>query len=296
MFRKSYSLLCVLLYFSCTFAKEVKTDLLPGRDVCGKQEEQQRIYGGEEAGIGEFPWLVLLNSSEIGFLCGGALISKRYVLTAAHCIDDTIVSVRLGEHNIDTEEDCEGDTPGLDLCSDPPIDVEVEEIFTHDNFDLENEKMYGDIALIRLKKEVEYTNFIKPICLPTYSEIRDKVLTGEKVFASGWGKTKKTVSLNNVKHKVELPVVSTHDCAQHFKKFGMFISGSQICAGGEKGRDTCQGDSGGPLMYLDKSADKENWVTVGIVSYGIKCGPELRPGVYTRVTEFLDWISERMRP
>ncbi|KAF2881995.1 hypothetical protein ILUMI_24176 [Ignelater luminosus] len=247
--------------------EEFTSTLLPGRDVCGKQDEQQRIYGGEQVGIGEFPWLVLLESSEYGFVCGGALINTRYVLTAAHCLTDTIDVVRLGEHNVKTAEDCEGDTPGLGYCSDPPVDVEIEEIINHKSFVHDDHKLYADIALLRLKKEVRYTDFIKPICLPLSSEIRSKALSGNKVTVAGWGITLKTL-YNDEKLKLEVTTISNHEC-----------------------------DSGGPLLYRDRQENKENWVTIGIVSFGLeKCAVEDVPGVYTRVTEYLQWILDNIKP
>ncbi|KAF2881996.1 hypothetical protein ILUMI_24177 [Ignelater luminosus] len=184
------SFLCILLYISSvTFSSKINSDLLPGRDVCGIQAVD-RIYGGEEAAIGEFPWLVLLKSGRINrFICGGALINSRYVLTAAHCVNDPddIVSVRLGEHNIKTEEDCDDDTPGLEYCSDPPIDLEVEEITSHETFNISN--VFGDVALIRLNKVVNYTDFIKPVCLPISFELQNKDFSRKTVTAAGWGRT-----------------------------------------------------------------------------------------------------------
>ncbi|KAF2883819.1 hypothetical protein ILUMI_22350 [Ignelater luminosus] len=299
MFRVT-SFLCILLYsYSPTVSDEIKSSLLPDRNVCGIQEEQ-RIYGGKEANIGEFPWVVLLKSGRYDtFICGGTLINTRYVLTAAHCVpaNADIASVRLGEHNVKSDQDCEGDTPGLDYCSDPPIDVEVEEIIPREGFSLRSENLYEDIALLRLKKEVNYTDFIKPICLPLSSELRYKAFSGERATVAGWGKTKESAKMSDMKLKVEIPVVSNHDCAEFYKKHNGRIAASQICAGGEKWQDSCQGDSGGPLMYRYRSKDEENWVIIGVVSYGAsKCGAEGEPGVYTRVTEYLDWINDNIKP
>ncbi|KAF2881994.1 hypothetical protein ILUMI_24175 [Ignelater luminosus] len=297
MFRLT-SFLCILLYISSiTFSSEISSDLLPGRDVCGIQIVD-RIYGGQEADIGEFPWLVLLKSrSANNFVCGGALINSRYVLTAAHCVTDRadIVSVRLGEHNTKTEQDCDDDTPGLEYCSDPPIDVDVEEITSYETFTLK--KVYGDVALIRLNQVVNYTDFIKPVCLPISSELQNKSFLGETVTVAGWGKTQTTIRMNEKKLKVELPVMSNPDCSSSYRQRNVQIAGSHICAGGEKGKSTCSGDSGGPLMYRDRTVEEENWVTVGIVSFGVKkCAVEDVPAVFTRVTEYVEWIIDNMKP
>ncbi|KAF2900709.1 hypothetical protein ILUMI_05479 [Ignelater luminosus] len=284
---------CILLCCcNAIYSDDNKVNLLPSKDVCGKQE-QQRIFGGEEAGIGEFPWLVLLKSKSYDFICGGALINKRYVLTAGHCILDDLVSVRLGEHNLETEEDCEGDTPGLENCADPPVDIDIEDIIVHEDY---SSSLFADITLLRLKEEVNYTDYIKPVCLPLSDDIINKAFTGENVIVAGWGKTKTKIQ-NNAKLKVELPVISNNDCAKFYAQGGIPITGSQICAGGEKGKDSCQGDSGGPVMYLHREATEENWMTVGIVSFGLqKCGIESQPGVYTRVTDYIPWILDNIEP
>ncbi|KAF2898151.1 hypothetical protein ILUMI_08021 [Ignelater luminosus] len=297
MFRLKLPLLCILLYFSdIIFSTEIKSHLLPDRDVCGQQLVEQRIYGGEAVDIGEFPWLALLGFDKDDFVCGGSLINNRYVLTAAHCISDELALVRLGEHNIKTDVDCEGDVPGLDDCSDPPVDIEIEEKIVHEDYDNDDPNFYADIALIKLKKEVNYTEFISPLCLPLSSELSNKMYTEEKVVVAGWGKTK-TKLQSEIKLKVELLVQTNNDCSKHYRPEGMRIAGSQMCAGGEKGKDSCSGDSGGPLMYHHRTENELNWICVGIVSYGLdKCGIESVPGVYTRVTEYLQWILDHMEP
>ncbi|KAF2902747.1 hypothetical protein ILUMI_03437 [Ignelater luminosus] len=235
-----------------------------------------------------------------GFTCGGSLINNRYVLTAAHCVGDDIVSVRLGEHNVEKDEDCEGDnTIGSQYCADPVVNVEVEERIVHTSFDSDDKNAYNDIALLRLKKEVNYTRFIQPICLPQLTKLRKKDFEGKKAVVAGWGRTEKKWE-SDVKLKVALPIRSNENCSKIYQQHEINIQSSQICAGGEKGQDSCQGDSGGPLMYSDPS-EQPNWVCIGIVSFGTEalnkeCGTEGIPGVYTRVTEYLQWILDNIRP
>lgn len=102
-------------------------------------------------------------------------------------------------------------------------------------------------------------------------------------------------SESEVKLKARVPIVSTSQCANVFKKVNRAVKDTQICAGGTAGRDSCRGDSGGPLMGHSQQAN--NWIAVGIVSYGPSpCGTEGWPGVYTRVGAYVDWILSKLQP
>lgn len=91
--------------------------------------------------------------------------------------------------------------------------------------------------------------------------------------------------------------MTNKDCARHFIESGINITETQICAGGEKGKDSCEGDSGGPLMYRYTTENEENWICIGVVSFGVgRCGSEQQPGVYTRVSEYLPWILDNIKP
>lgn len=90
-------------------------------------------------------------------------------------------------------------------------------------------------------------------------------------------------------------MVGVDECGPKYNAVRVKIADSQICAGGVKGKDSCRGDSGGPLMTI--SADKANWYTVGIVSFGpTPCGFENWPGIYTRVANYVDWIIGKLKP
>lgn len=93
-------------------------------------------------------------------------------------------SVRLGEWDTNSAEDCEDDT-----CSDPPIDVAVEERISHENYNPNSKTQENDIALLRLSRSVSYTDWIKPICLPTAEHFRDLNYESVAMSVSGWGKT-----------------------------------------------------------------------------------------------------------
>ncbi|XP_066995227.2 melanization protease 1 isoform X1 [Anabrus simplex] len=256
-----------------------------------------RILGGNEADLGEFPWLAALiyrsPKGQLGFLCGGSLINKRYVLTAAHCLlpgssGNTLIGVRLGEHNTATPIDCNSDGE----CSDHPVDLGIEEVLPHPEYDSRRSSQFNDIGLIRLNSDVPYTDYIKPICLPLEEPLK-KSFKGEILFAAGWGRTESD-SQSAVLLKVSLPGVPVEACRKVYGSMDQPIGTSQICAGGEQGRDSCRGDSGGPLMTADSSG---SLVVSGVASYGNNvCGKKGWPGVYTRVSYFTNWVLESLKP
>ncbi|XP_044265791.1 serine protease easter-like [Tribolium madens] len=274
-----------------------KSNLLPDPSACGVFVEE-KIFGGNRTELDEFPWAVLLEYYRSGkkeFDCGGFLINNRYVVTAAHCIDDELKSVRLGEWDLNTNPDCSA----VDNCAPPVVDIPVEEKLTYkdNNSDVTSRH---DIALIRLKHEVVYSDFIKPICLPNTIDEITKSYVGQKLIVTGWGKTE-TSKNSNIKLKVKVPVKKLSECELGFKNaynIDISLNEYEICAGGEKGKDSCFGDSGGPLMTLrrDKSNDPR-YVAVGVVSNGpAKCGSENQPAVYVRVVKYVSWIINNLKP
>lgn len=125
--------------------------------------------------------------------CGGTLINSRYVITAAHCIQSIpsawrLNSIRFGENDLNQNPDCEGYGSSRD-CADPHINVPVEQVIVHDQYIAYNEQQYNDIALVRLTRNVKFTSFIKPICLPISNELVEKTFVGDRMEVVGWGKT-----------------------------------------------------------------------------------------------------------
>lgn len=90
-----------------------------------------------------------------------------------------------------------------------------------------------------------------------------------------------------------LPVVTNDECRQALANFHTVIDDSVLCAG-KGGKDACQGDSGGPLMYGKPNDTSIYYYQIGVVSYGYRCAEVGYPGVYTRVTEYLDWIKDNL--
>jgi secreted trypsin-like serine protease len=283
----------------------VRSDLLPDKDTCGI-DTTKKIYGGQKTDLDEFPWMALIEYEKAkgvrGFECGGVLISKKYVLTAAHCIKGKalpktwkLASVRLGEYNTATDIDCINN--GLDEdCAPPPVNIAVQETIVHESYNPDDINQYHDIALLRLRRNVKFSDYIKPVCLPTSTADMTKSYVGDRLFIAGWGLTENRTR-SNIKLKVQVPVNDLSDCNSTYKAVYISLADGQLCAGGELGQDSCRGDSGGPLMTVkvDKKKDTQ-WYAVGIVSFGPSpCGMRDWPGVYTKTANYVNWIVSKLK-
>ncbi|KFB44069.1 serine protease 14 [Anopheles sinensis] len=270
---------------------------LPTYPQCGIHLAD-RIVGGQPTKIDEYPWAALIEyqkpNNRFGFHCGGSLINERYVLTAAHCISSIprtwkVHRVRLGEWDLSENPDCKVEGQNRE-CYDPVIDMDIEKIVVHSGYDTQDKNHYNDIALIRLAREVSYSDTVKPICLPLSSTVINTNHVGLPSFAVGWGKTE-TTTASETKLKVDMLVKSLEECSPVYQRNRIFLKSTQMCAGGKKGTDTCSGDSGGPLMRRIAGG----WYVIGVVSFGpSKCGTEGVPGIYTDVSKYADWIRENV--
>lgn len=273
-------------------SSHVNMRLLPLKK-CGHSSES-KITGGQNAALGQFPWMALLgarlSNGSLLFICGGTLISDQYVLTAAHCLQQTnavIEIIRLGEHNLDTIKDCE------EYCADPVQDYEIEEAISHKEFNLNEtqQRFKNDIALIRLKNKVHnYTDSIRPICLPFDVDITGR--EGKKYQIAGWGKTDFYNSAGSpILQFATVNSVLIDECNNLQAREVRNLTDKQLCSEGNRGEDPCKGDSGGPLMEVE--LQKARIIQVGIVSFGpIPCANS--PSVYTKVSAYLDWILDHI--
>lgn len=279
---------------------ELKGDLLPAPGVCGAVTD--RANKPNASIIGEYPWLALLEYTKSGteknFHCIGALINSRYVLTSAHCVAGKIpktlelTGVRLGEWDLNTESDCEND-----LCADPVKNIPVEEKVPHENYASDSKSQIHDIALLRLAENVEYTDWIKPICLPRAEHLKSNNYVGDSMHFAGWGKIP-TMHRTNLLSKAQNNVVDFDECKNVYKQLDIVLEATQICTDGQNRTSPCVGDGGGPLMGIDQNVNDKRpyFFCAGIVSFGpLPCGREGRPDIYTRVSSYIDWIETNIR-
>lgn len=225
---------------------------------------EQKIVGGVEASIGEFPFIVSLQGNS--HFCGGSLIKKNWVLTAAHCVrGSTIKKIVVGLHN-------QKDTVNAEILT-------PKRIIAHPSYNTRS--MEFDYALIETNEESRYA----PVALNS-TEINigdDEVMT----TVAGWGTTREnSYSLPDLLQKVEVPLVSADVCNGAYRNQ---IKDSMICAGyADGGKDSCQGDSGGPLLAHDTNRVP---YLVGVVSWGQGCARAGYYGVYAKVNAVHAWIT-----
>ncbi|CAH1772368.1 unnamed protein product [Owenia fusiformis] len=242
---------------------------------CGESslKIEQFIFGGEEAALGRWPWQVSIQF-DTAHVCGGSLIGPYHVLTAAHCIFTSQFNkfqVVLG-------------TTKRTEYQDSKVKIGVREVWVHNGY----RQFYNeyDAAIILLKEKVEYTEYIKPVCLP---EKDDLFTSSSYCYISGFGfidKAEQNLAedLQEAKMQVVTPLAK---CARNWGSY-VYWTDKMICAGYESGLTTiCKGDSGGPLVCQD---EHQRWKLAGITSFAW-CAREKKPAAFTKVAAILDWID-----
>uniref|UniRef100_A0A8B9FT94 Peptidase S1 domain-containing protein n=1 Tax=Amazona collaria TaxID=241587 RepID=A0A8B9FT94_9PSIT len=227
-------------------------------DICGMPSNQPRfiftrIIGGEEAVPYSWPWQVSVQISD-EHICGGAVLAKEWVVTAAHCFYSKL----------------------------------VKQYIIHPSFN--KTTMDSDIALLQLAEPLEFNRYVRPVCLPAKEET---VQPSSVCVVTGWGAHEEGIEKGKKLHQLEVPILVLDTCQSYYVNLPSKVTQRMICAGFplEDGKDSCTGDSGGPLVC--PSEDNSGFYTLhGITSWGSGCGRKSYPGVYTNVGGFVDWIKQ----
>jgi len=245
-----------------------------------------KIVGGEVTDEHDYPWQVRLSIG--GGLCGGTILSDRWVLTAAHCCQGaSSASISIGDWRMNAADTGE-------------FAVDAKEIIIHPNYPGAND-IANDVCLLRtpsLANKVTDGTVYAAACLPT-----EDYRHGEACHVSGWGTTSSGGSTSNKMREVGMNLMSIPFCNDPANvknsMVGATIEDKEICAGTpdsasddntlvDAGKDACQGDSGGPLTCVRNGQP----VVAGVVSWGFGCAAEGQPGVYANVWHYKQWILE----
>ncbi|XP_004681516.1 PREDICTED: transmembrane protease serine 11E [Condylura cristata] len=233
--------------------------------------ESLRIIGGTEVEEGEWPWQASLQWDG-AHRCGATLINCTWLVSAAHCFRIYKKPARW--------------TASFGVTIKPPkMKRNIRRIIVHEKYKYPSHDY--DIALVELTSSVPYTNAVHRVCLPEASR---QFQSGDEMFVTGFGALQNDGYSQNTLRQVQVDFIDTKTCNEP-QIYNDAITPRMLCAGSLKGkRDACQGDSGGPLVTSDA---RDIWYLVGIVSWGDECGQPNKPGVYTKVTAFRDWITSK---
>ncbi|XP_029981876.1 complement factor D [Sphaeramia orbicularis] len=260
-------------------------DILVAAAVCVFTliSHSEGIIGGREAAPHSRPYMasIQVQQEEVRkHECGGFLVADQWVMTAVHCLPTgpSGRKVVLGLHSLSEPEETQQVFDILELHNHPD--------FNSVNYD-------NDIALIKLDHPVNITEAVRTLEFLRSGGTNPG--TDEEVETAGWGSTDNLGSRPDKLKELVVEVVSSQRCRRS-DYFGSRFTSNMICAHKicdnpcdkpQKKEDTCDGDSGGPLLY--------NGVAVGIVSNGgIKCGQFRKPGIYTIISHYTQWIDSIM--
>jgi len=252
------------------------TNITPSSECkCGEANRLLRIVGGVATEKHEYPWQVVVTSSDTdmpsGF-CGGSILSSRTILTAAHCFDRVPAmdhTVVVAEHDWTVTGDGE---QRMKVCN--SVD--------HPNYD--DKTINYDFAILTLCEDIVFNKNASPVCLPSKPE---NDYANVPAIVSGWGHNAE--GFNQLEQLMEVNVNTTTNTECKAAYSPSEITDSMICAS-NPGKDSCGNDSGGPLI-----TDEGGYYSqIGVVSWGEGCARPDYPGVYARVTSAERFIQDNM--
>nr|ACM40875.1 trypsin [Culicoides nubeculosus] len=266
---KSFKLIFISIVFSVleVHGGEVQEIMPVPPQNYTRKRITMKIVGGSPAREHQFPWQASVTScsGQSCSTCGGSLISRRYILTAAHC------TAGLSEFQIGLGTN-KRNKPTVNLIS----KVKIEHPKYHARW------LINDVSIIKLPRAVRLNKGVQIIPLARKNE----TFNNRYATASGYGKTSSLSSVSDQLNYVDMRIISNTECK---KTYGLSVQDSTLCAVGKNraSQNVCQGDSGGPLVVKEGNS----FVQVGVVSFVAKAGCEYGfPSGYARVSSFYPWI------
>ncbi|KAL1464490.1 hypothetical protein WDU94_004132 [Cyamophila willieti] len=244
-----------------------------------------KIIGGTSTPYGAYPWQVEIqvrsSNGQGEHQCGGAIISDTVVLTAAHCLQGVSKSklrVIVGKHNLNAVDKFEHT-------------FKVEKAVLHHRFRKDGTHS-NDIAVIKVRGTIGFNQYVQPICIPD----RDNAAASDWCVVTGWGAqdADQIDDISNTLRAATVKIIDQNTCRSSavYGNSHQNILDSMLCAGYLNGGiDACGGDSGGPLACQIGG----RFVLSGVVSWGDGCAKKNKPGVYTRVSYYANWINEKLK-
>ncbi|XP_022427174.1 chymotrypsin-like elastase family member 1 [Delphinapterus leucas] len=252
------------------------TLVLHGHSAQDFPETNARVVGGTEARRHSWPSQISLQYQSGGswfHICGGTLIRRNWVMTAAHCVDKQMsFRVVVGDHNLSQNDGTEQY-------------VSVQRIKVHPHWNSNNVAAGYDIALLSLAQNVTLNSYVQLGVLPKEGTI---LTNNSPCYITGWGRTMTNGQLAQTLQQAYLPTVDYATCSSS-SYWGSTVKNTMVCAGGDGVHSGCQGDSGGPLHCL-----VDGWYTVhGVTSFvsSLACNVSRKPTVFTRVSAYISWIN-----
>lgn len=198
------------------------------------------VINGQAAVKGQFPWLAAYYHNGVdnnGFICGGTLISSQSVITAAHCIHEKNGSPKheyeaqfyIGKFYITSRND----EKNFIISS-------VSRFIVHPDWSSQSLSYDGDIAIVKLTRIIQFSDFIKPICLWTSTSNYHDAISQFGIVA-GYGKTEKSSTTSDKPYWTALPVIDEGTCLRSNENFIKITSRRTFCVGSRDGRGPCNG-------------------------------------------------------